>query len=234
MAAREDRPPRQVPRDPAVRGGRWVPGRARLLNHGRAGLVDDGRGLLFSSVSTWSGAGRLSVAARNDGRAEPLGSQHQCPGESIPRAASISIPASQLGPLPGGFAGARRPGGRRPGPRPGAHVQVLEVERWARRGVGFHGDGGDVPSTITRFTLAALSRMASNGAYSGESYQRRALSTLGNSSSTLRFGCQAPSRIPNVPPAPAKRPPYFSTVAGTSLRSSASPGSSCTSISTIT
>src|SRR5262249_7084770 len=34
MAAREDRPPRPVPRDPAVRGGRWVPGRARLLDHG--------------------------------------------------------------------------------------------------------------------------------------------------------------------------------------------------------
>jgi len=33
MAAQEDRPPRQVPRDPAVRGGRWIPGRARLLDH---------------------------------------------------------------------------------------------------------------------------------------------------------------------------------------------------------
>src|SRR5215467_12873363 len=111
---------------------------------------------------------------------------------------------------------------------------ALDIERWARRGVGFHGDGEDVPSTITRFALDALSRMASSGAYSGESYQRRALSTLGNSSSTMRLGCQAPSRTSNFPPRTAKRPPYFSTVAGTSLRYSASPGSSCTSISTIT
>src|SRR5262252_3421453 len=114
-------------------------------------------------------------------------------------------------------------------PRPGPGGQALGA---SRRGV--HGDGGDAPSTITRFALDALSRMASSGAYSGESYQRRALSTLGNSSSTMRLGCQAPSRTSNYPPRTAKRPPYFSTVAGTSLRYSASPGSSCTSISTIT
>src|SRR5215831_16546110 len=114
-------------------------------------------------------------------------------------------------------------------PRPGPGGQALGA---SRRGV--HGDGGDMPSTITRFALDALSRMTSSGAYSGESYQRRALSTLGNSSSTMRLGCQAPSRTSNFPPRTAKRPPYFSTVAGTSLRYSASPSSSCTSISTIT
>ena len=86
--------------------------------------------------------------------------------------------------------------------------------------------GDYAPSTITRLALDALRRMASSGAYSGESYQRRALSMFGNSSSTMRFGCQVPSRVSNFPPRTAKRPPYFSTVAGTSLRYSARPGSS--------
>src|SRR5262249_33183678 len=73
MEAQEDRPPRQVPRDPAVRGGRWVPGCARLLDHGPGGRWTTAREFLFSSVSPWSGADRLSVAARNDGRAERRG-----------------------------------------------------------------------------------------------------------------------------------------------------------------
>src|SRR5215510_7667885 len=90
------------------------------------------------------------------------------------------------------------------------------------------------PSTITRLDLDALRRMASSGLYSGESYQRRAASMLGNSSSTMRLGCQLPSRVSNLPPRTAKRPPYFSTVAGTSLRYSARPGSSWMSMSTMT
>src|SRR5215469_981589 len=40
---------------------------------------------------------------------------------------------------------ARQPGGRRPRLRSGAHVQVLEVKRWARRGVGFTPTAGTCP-----------------------------------------------------------------------------------------
>src|SRR5262252_5578488 len=44
------------------------------------------RGVLRSGASTWSETGKLSVAARNDGRTEPLGGRHQRPRGEHPRA----------------------------------------------------------------------------------------------------------------------------------------------------
>src|SRR5262249_59054457 len=69
------------------------------------------------------------------------------------------------------------------------------------------------PSTITRLDLDALRRMASSGLYSGESYQRRAASLLGETSHTKRFGRHVPSPLSPLAPRPADRPPHLSPVA---------------------
>src|SRR5262249_9779494 len=179
MAAREDRPARQVPRDPADRGGRWVPGRVRLLRGQGPGLSGRRPEGACARVPV-RGAEQAGYRYLPGTTVGPSPSATGNPGESIPRGASMSTPARQLGPLleasqplgaqvrdqnaswlhPGSpvlvtpavpvhdslrSGSARQPSGRRPGPRSGAHVQVLEVKRWARRGVGFTPTAGTCP-----------------------------------------------------------------------------------------
>ena len=74
------------------------------------------------------------------------------------------------------------------------------------------------PATTNRSPRDALWRSASSGRYSGEFHHAFARSTLGNSSTTMRFGTKSPSSASTAPPRTRKRPPYFSIVAGTSLR----------------
>ena len=50
------------------------------------------------------------------------------------------------------------------------------------------------PSNMTILSLCASSRIGRSSWYSGESYQARAFSMLGNSSIAIRVGCQSPSR----------------------------------------
>src|SRR5215813_5799291 len=97
MAAREDRPPRPVPRDPAVRGSRWVPGRARLLDHG-PGASGRRPERVCARVSV-RGAERPGYRYLPGTTVGPSPSATGNPGESIARGASMSTPARQLGPL---------------------------------------------------------------------------------------------------------------------------------------
>src|SRR5262249_50273905 len=94
MAVQEDRPPRQVPRDPAVRGGRWIPGRARLLDHdpGASGRRPEG------GCSRLSGAGRAGYRWLPGPTVGPSLSATGSPGEHS-SGCSVSTPARRPEPL---------------------------------------------------------------------------------------------------------------------------------------
>jgi integrase family protein with SAM-like domain len=91
-----------------------------------------------------------------------------------------------------------------------------------------------VPSAISSCVLAAFSRIAIKGLYSGELYQRSACSRLGNSSMSRWRGCQSPSLAFTLPPRTTNLPPYCSTVAPMRLRYSWNAAGSVTSMSPIT